>query len=376
MPTAMLKPLAHFKIVDLSCVLAGPFATQLLADFGAEVEKLEPPEGDPTRGWGPPFEEGETGESAYFRCANRGKRSSTIDLHTEAGKERLFELLKGADVLVENFRADSADRLGLGWKRLHAKFPKLILASVRGFASDVVASRRAGYDFIIQAESGWMAITGEPEGRPMKVGVALVDVLAGLYCANGIQAALLHRDRTGEAIHIEVPLMEAALAGLVNVAAGALMTGQAPERMGNAHPHIVPYQSFHCSDGDVAIGVGGDRQFEVLAMWLGLDLKARPEWKKNRGRVKDREELVALIETRTQASTVAEVIAMCEANAIPASRVRSVDEVLFRQGGSLHNLLQPLFDVETNTMVPTLASPLLLNGERACASLPPPRWKP
>jgi crotonobetainyl-CoA:carnitine CoA-transferase CaiB-like acyl-CoA transferase len=299
-----------------------------------------------------------------------------VDLHTVEGREQLFELLKEADVLVENFRADSADRLGLGWKRLHAKFPKLILASVRGFASDVAASRRAGYDFIIQAESGWMAVTGEPEGHPMKVGVALVDVLAGLYCANGIQAALLHRERTGEAMHIEVPLMEAALAGLVNVAAGALMTGKPPKRWGNAHPQIVPYQSFRCSDGDVAIGVGSDRQFEVLAMWLGLDLEAHPQWKKNRGRVEGREELVALIETRTQASTLAEVLGFCEANAIPASRVRSVDEVLFRQGGTLHNLLQPLFDLETNSMVPTLASPLLLDGERACAPMPPPRFRP
>ncbi len=210
----------------------------------------------------------------------------------------------------------------------------------------------------------------------MKIGVALVDVLAGLYCANGIQAALLHRERTGEAIHIEVPLMEAALAGLVNVASGSLMTGKAPARWGNAHPQIVPYQSFRCSDGDVAIGVGSDRQFEVLAMWLGLDLGARPEWKKNRGRVKDRAELVALIEARTQAGTVEEVLAVCEANAIPASRIRSVEEVLFRQGGTLHNLVQPLFEEATNTMLPTLATPILLSGERACSPLPPPRWHP
>ena len=372
----MPKPLSHFRIVDLSCVLAGPFCTQLLADFGAEVQKLEPPEGDPTRGWGPPFESGDTGESAYFRCANRGKRSRSIDLHTDQGRAELFALLRDADVLVENFRADSADRLGLGWKRLHALFPKLILASVRGFASDVSASRRAGYDFIIQAESGWMDITGEPEGSPMKVGVAVVDILAGLYCANGIQAALLHRERTGEALHVEVPLMEAALAGLSNVAAGALMTGKPPQRWGNAHAQIVPYQTFACQDGEVAIGVGSDRQFEVLALWLGLDLVARPDWKKNRGRVQGRAELVALIEARTRTHTLDEVLAMCEANAIPASRIRSVEEVLFRQGGALHNLLQPLYDADTNTMVPSLASPVLLNGERACASLPPPRWKP
>lgn len=371
----MPKPLSHFRIVDLSCVLAGPFATQLLADLGAEVQKLEPPDGDPSRTWGPPFDS-DSGASAYFRSANRGKQSRSVDLHSEEGRATLLDLLEDADVLVENFRADSADRLGLGWKRLHAKFPKLILASVRGFASDVTASRRAGYDFIIQAESGWMAITGEPEGRPMKVGVALVDVLAGLYCANGIQAALLHREQTGEAIHIEVPLMEAALAGLVNVAAGALMTGTAPSRWGNGHPHIVPYQSFPCGDGDVAIAVGSDRQFEVLALWLGLDLEAHPNWRQNCGRVRDREQLVALIEARTRAITVEAVLAMCEANAIPASRVRSVDEVLFHKGGTLHNLLRPLFEQKTGTMVPTLATPILLNGERACAPLPPPRWTP
>lgn len=372
----MPKPLSHLKIVDLSCVLAGPFSTQLLADLGADVQKLEPMQGDPTRGWGPPFDYGDSGESAYFRSANRGKRSRTVDLHTDEGRALLFDLLKDADILVENFLPDSADRLGLTWKRMHARFPKLILASVRGFASDVKASRRAGYDFIIQAESGWMAITGEPEGRPMKVGVALVDVLAGLYCANGIQAALLHRERTGEAIHIEVPLMETALAGLVNVAAGSLMTGQPPQRFGNAHPQIVPYQSFRCRDGEVALGVGSDRQFEVLALWLDLDLEARPEWKRNRGRVKDRDEVVALIEARTEASSVDEMLAFCEAHAIPASRVRSVDEVLFRKGGELHNLLQPLYEEASGTMIPTLATPLLLNGERVCASLPPPRWKP
>ncbi len=368
----MPQPLNKLRVVDLSRILAGPFASQLLADLGAEVHKLEPSEGDATRGWGPPFE---GSESAYFRCCNRGKTNEVIDLHTEGGKARLFELLKAADVLVENFLPDSADRLGLGWKALHAKFPKLILASIRGFASDVTDSRRAGYDFIIQAESGWMSITGEPDGRPMKVGVALVDVLAALYCANGIQAALLHRERTGEALHVEVPLMEAALAGLVNVGAGTLMTGQAPERYGNAHPQIVPYQTFPCADGDVAIGVGGDRQFEVLALWLGLDIEGNPGWRKNRGRVEDRIRLVDAITTALSAHTAEEVLAICDRHAIPASRVRTVDDVLFKQAGKLHQLIQPLYEEDSSRMVPTLASPILLNGQRACASLAPPRSK-
>ncbi|HJU83341.1 MAG TPA: CoA transferase [Holophagaceae bacterium] len=371
----MAKPLQKIKIVDLSRILAGPFATQLLADLGAEVRKLEPPEGDPTRGWGPPFEDGDGGESAYFRCANRGKVTEVIDLHHPEGRTRLEALLQDADVLVENFLPDSAERLGLTWERLHALYPKLILASIRGFASDVSASRRPGYDFIIQAESGWMSITGEADGRPMKIGVALVDVLTALYTANGIQAALLHRERSGQPLHIEVPLMEAALSGLINVAAGALMTGQRPERFGNAHPQIVPYQSFRCADGEVALGVGSDRQFELLALWLGLDLEANPRWRRNRGRVEDRERLVPIIEAGFQSLAVDEVVAFCQANAIPASLVRSVDEVLFRQAGELHHLIKPLLEPETGRMIPTLASPILMNGERACAKLPPPRWK-
>ena len=370
----MAKPLGHYKILDLSRVLAGPFATQMLADFGAEVLKIEPPDGDPTRGWGPPFDQGDQGESAYFRCANRGKRALRMDLRDGADRECLSGLMDRHDVLVENFLPDSAEDLGLTWERIHLLHPKLIVASIRGFASDVEACRRPGYDFIIQAESGWMSITGEPEGRPMKVGVALADVLAALYTANGIQAALLHRERTGEALHIEVPLMEAALAGLVNVGAGALMTGQAPERLGNAHPQIVPYQTFPCSDGEAAIGVGSDRQFEVLALWAGIDLQAEPLWRFNRGRVRDRARLVAVLEAHFRQRTVEEATAFCEANAIPASRVRSVDDVLFRQAGNVHNMIQTLYDEGVGQMVPVLASPVLFNDERACSDLPPARW--
>jgi crotonobetainyl-CoA:carnitine CoA-transferase CaiB-like acyl-CoA transferase len=368
------KPLGHFKILDLSRILAGPFATQLLADFGADVLKIEPATGDPTRGWGPPFDQGEQGESAYFRCANRGKRCLRMDLRADDDRQSLDELCAACDVLVENFLPDVAEDLGLTWERLHDRYPKLIVASIRGFASDVPACRQPGYDFIIQAESGWMSITGEPEGRPMKVGVALADVLAALYAANGIQAALLHREHTGEALHIEVPLMEAALAGLVNVGAGTLMTGMAPERLGNAHPQIVPYQTFPCSDGEAAIGVGSDRQFEVLALWAGIDLEAEPGWRTNRGRVCDRERLVPVLERHFRARTVEEATAFCDANAIPASRVRTVDDALFRQAGRVHHLIQTLYDEGSGRMVPVLASPVLFNDERACCELPPARW--
>lgn len=366
----MAKPLANFKVLDLSRVLAGPFATQLLADLGAEVIKVEGPDGDPTRGWGPPFEEG---ESAYFRCANRGKRSLGLDLSLPGDRARLAELMDRADVLVENCLPDTIERLGLGWDALHARHPKLIVASVRGFASDLPVSRRPGYDFIIQAASGLMGLTGEAEGRPMKVGVAITDVLCALYLANGIQAALLHRERSGEALHIEVPLMEAALAGLVNAASSTLMTGQAPPRLGNAHPNIVPYQAFACRDGEVALGVGSDRQFEVLALWLGLDLEEEPRWRENRGRVEDRARLVPRIESRLAALDLDEVVVFCEAHAIPVSRIRRIDEALFEESGRLHRLIQPLFDPVNGKVQPSLASPILLNGERACSPLPPPR---
>ena len=369
------KPLAHFKILDLSRILAGPLATQLLADFGAEVFKIEPLAGDPTRTWGPPFELGDMGESAYFRCANRGKQSLAMDLTDPGSQATLDELLKTADVLVENFLPDSAERLGITWERLHDKYPKLILASLRGYASDVPAARRPGYDFIIQAESGWMSINGEAQGRPMRVGSALVDVLGSLYLANGIQAALLHRERCGEPLHVEVPLMEAALAGLVNVGSSALMTGESPQRMGNEHPHLVPFQTFSCLEGEVAVGVGSDRQFEILALWVGLDLDSEPQWRLNRGRVLDRARLVPILEAHFQGLHQAEVLAFCETNAIPASPVRTVADVLFSEAGRSHHLIATLYDESAGCMVPVLGTPVLLNDERVCSKIPPPRWQ-
>lgn len=371
----MRRPLAGYKVLDLSRILAGPFAAQLLADLGAEVIKVEPPSGDPSRSWGPPFEEEGGRESAYFRCANRGKKGLVLDFSNPLDQRRLVTLLGEADVLLENFLPDSAEKHGLTWERLHARFPKLIVASIRGFASDVPAARRAGYDFIAQAESGWMSLTGEPDGRPLKTGTALTDVICALYAANGIQAALLHRERTGEPLHVEAPLFEAALAGLVNVASGALMTGEAPARHGNAHPNIVPYQTFPCADGEVALGVGSDRQFEVLALWLGLDLEAEPQWRTNPGRVRDRNRLVSALETRLAPLRAEAVLDFCATHAIPASRVRSVEDALFHQAGALHRLIQPLYDPATGGIIPLLASPLLLDGQRACASLPPPRWE-
>lgn len=364
-------PLAGVRIVDLSRILAGPFATQLLADLGATVVKFEPPSGDPTRQWGPPFDDH---GSAYYRCANRGKECRVVDLGSESGRAEIDRELADADVVVENFRPGSASAVDFTPERLRERFDRLIVASVRAFASDVTGAARPGYDFLLQAESGWMAFTGEPDGRPMKVGVALVDVLAALYLANGIQAALRHRDQTGVALHVEVPLMEAALAATVNVGAGVLMTGDAPTRHGVAHPNIVPYQSFPCRDGDVAIAVGNDRQFESLMLGLGLQdsLAEHPNWRTNPGRVDDRFRLVSLLSDSFATRTLAEALALGEASGVACGPVRQLDDVLLHQRGTLHDAVETMTTSE-GTPVEVLRSPVLLDGERACHPRPPSR---
>ncbi len=366
--------LSHYKILDFTRALAGPLATQLLADLGAEVLKIEPPAGDPTRGWGPPFEPG-TDESACFRAANRGKRSIALDLGDEGCRALLHELMVGADVVVENFAPESAEALGLTWECIHDRYPKLIVASVRSYASDVPASRRPGHDLVLQAESGMMSVTGDPSGPPTRAGFPAVELAAGLYLANGIQAAMLHRERTGEALHVEVPLMEAALASLAGVASAALMTGEPPARMGNADPHLVPCQTFACADGDLALGCASDRQFEVLAMWAGIDLEQEPVWATNPGRVAGRDRLVPVLEAHFRGTTLEQALAFCEIHAIPAARVRTVDDVLFREAGSLHQLVTTLYDMDGGRMVPMLAAPILFNDERARSRVAPPRLR-
>lgn len=374
---APAAPLQGVAIVDLSRILAGPFAAQLLADLGAEVLKVESPEGDPTRRWGPPFaaDAPSSGDSAYFRAANRGKRAVVLDLDRDDDRARLDDLLEDADVLVENFLPGSASRRGLDPSALRARFPHLVVASVRSFASDTEARDRPGYDFLVQAEAGWMSVTGEPDGRPMKVGIALVDVLTGLYLANGIQASLAHRARTGVALHVEVPLMEAALAGLVNVGSSVLMTGRPPRRYGNGHPNIVPYQTFRVTDGEVAIAVGNDRQFADLMRGLGLAaaLDAEPAWHTNPGRVVDRERVVRCVEAATSVRTRAEILAICDAAHVAAGPVRTVDDALLGTEGRLHHAIVTHATEPGADAVRTIGSPILLDGRRAHATEPPPR---
>lgn len=374
-----VRALDGVRVVDASRILAGPFAAQLLADLGASVIKVEPPAGDATRAWGPPFERGDAGESAYYRAANRGKTAEFLDLRHERGRERLDQLLAGADVLLENFLGPAAEGLGLTFAHLHPRFPRLTVASIRAFAADTEAAARPGYDFLLQAESGWMSITGEPGGRPMKVGVALVDVLAGLYLANGIQAALLARTASGRGAHVEVALMDAALAGLVNVGAGVLMSGLPAGRYGNAHPNIVPYQSFACADGEVAVAVGNDAQFRSLveALGLGAAFAAKPEWSTNPGRVRDRDALIAALGAAIAPLARGEVLSRCAAAGVAAGPVRSVSEALLGEQGRLHRSVVELADpLAPGGVVQVVASPLRIDGIRAVNPLAPPRRGP
>jgi crotonobetainyl-CoA:carnitine CoA-transferase CaiB-like acyl-CoA transferase len=311
------------RVVDLSRVLAGPYCTMVMADLGADVIKVERPgAGDETRSWGPPFVEG---EATYYLAVNRGKRSIELDLTDPSSRPVLERLISTADVVIENFRAGVAERLGLGYDALRELRNDLIYCSVTGFGSGRRPRDRPGYDFVLQAESGLMSITGEPDGPPMKVGVALIDVLCGLQAATGILAALHARARTGEGRRIEVSLLDSALAGLVNVAQAVLSTGEEARRYGNAHPSIVPYQPFETAEGWIAVAAPND------ALWAALcevcdraDLAGDERLSTNFGRVQHRDEVAsALAETfRTRAAD--EWLGSLHARGVPAGKVRSV----------------------------------------------------
>ena len=310
-------------MADLSRVLAGPYCTMVLADLGADVVKVERPgAGDETRAWGPPFA---GGESAYFLAVNRGKRSVALDLADSEGSALALDLCAGADVVVENFRAGGAERLGLGYEHVRERNPRTVYCSITGFGSDREPVGRPGYDFVLQAESGLMSITGPPEGEPSKVGVALVDVLAGVHAAVGILAAV----HAGGGGRVEVPLLDSALAGLVNVAQGALVTGQEPRRHGNAHPSIVPYQDFATASGRLALAAPNDGLFRRLCSVVGReDLADDPRFAGNPDRVGNREELVEELERALAARPAAVWVRTLSEAGVPAGEIRSVPDAL------------------------------------------------
>jgi crotonobetainyl-CoA:carnitine CoA-transferase CaiB-like acyl-CoA transferase len=324
--------LTGLRVLDLSRILAGPWATQLLADLGAEVIKIEKPEvGDDTRGWGPPFVVGEHEAdlfSAYYLAANRGKKSVAVDFSKRDGREIVAALAKSCDVVIENFKVDGLKRLGLDYEALSAVNSRLIFCSITGFGQTGPYKDKPGYDLLVQAMGGLMSITGDPDGEPMKVGVAVADILTGLYATVAILAALNERRTSDTGQHIDLALLDVQVATLANQGMIFLSSGQVPQRHGNAHPNIVPYQAFATSNGHVVVAVGNDAQFARFAAILGVPrLSADPRFQKNADRVRNRGELTDILSGRIGSFRKLELLGLLDAQLIPAGPINEMHEV-------------------------------------------------
>lgn len=342
-------PLAGLRVVDLSRALAGPFATVMLADAGADVVKVEPPGGDDSRGWLPTVERGEQAESAYFLSANRGKRSVVLDLKSDEGADRLRWLVRDADVLVENYRPGVLDRLGLGLERLRALNPHLVTLSITGFGSTGPESTRPGFDQIIQAEAGLMSLTGEPDGEPQRVGVPISDILAGMFGAFGVVSALQDRERTGLGQHVDTSLLASVVGVHVFHGAGWLLGGHEPRRTGSRHPSIAPYGVFHCADAPIVIAVGSESLWKRFATAVGLDAD-RSDIATNADRIDHVEALETEINSILADRPADAVLGDLLEAGVPAGRIRTLPEVYawdqVTQTGlierSLHQTLGPV----------------------------------
>jgi crotonobetainyl-CoA:carnitine CoA-transferase CaiB-like acyl-CoA transferase len=322
-------PLEGVRVIELARILAGPWAGQTLADLGAEVIKVEAPEGDDTRRWGPPFIDREGDRSAaYFHSCNRGKKGITCDFRTPEGQETVRRLVADADVVIENFKVGGLAKYGLDWESLRKVNPRLIYCSITGFGQDGPYAHRAGYDFIIQGMAGLMSVTGEPDGQPQKVGVAVTDVFTGVYASTAILAALVQRGRTGEGQHIDIALMDVATSIMANQAMNYLATGVAPMKMGNAHPNLAPYAVFDCADGWIILATGNDGQYNKLCGILGLsDMAQAPEFLTNADRVKNRAAMTARITAATKQWKMTDLLAACEAAGVPAGPINDMGQV-------------------------------------------------
>ena len=330
MTSAGKGPLTGLRVVELARVLAGPWAGQTLSDLGAEVIKVEAPQGDDTRQWGPPFVTRDDDVSAaYFHSTNRGKASVIIDFKTEAGQVQLRELIGTADILIENFKVGGLAKYGLDYASLKDLFPELIYCSVTGFGQTGPYAHRAGYDFIIQGMSGLMSITGEPGGQPQKTGVAITDIFTGVYATTAILAAVHQRAQTGRGQHIDMSLLDVAVAVTANQAMNYLTSGVAPGMMGNAHMNLTPYQVFDCADGHIIIATGNDGQYQRLCHILGLDDMAKaPDFLRNSNRIANRETLTGLLTQATRQRCRADLLADCEAEGVPAGPINDLADVM------------------------------------------------
>ena len=370
----MAGPLSHVRVLELSRVLAGPWAAQTLADLGADVIKVERPgAGDDTRAWGPPWA-GE--QSAYFLSTNRGKRSITIDFERPEGQELVRKLAAQADVVIENFKVGGLAKYGLDYESLKAVNPGLVYCSVTGFGQDGPYAKRAGYDFMIQGMGGLMSITGQPDGEegggPVKVGVAVTDVFTGLYATIGVLGALAHRDRTGEGQWVNLALLDVQVAVLANQAMNYLVGGKPPQRLGNAHPNIVPYQAFPTQDGHIILAVGNDSQFAKFCQVAGRPELAKDErYATNPQRVAHRRELVPVIEELLMQRPSRDWLSALEAVGVPCGPINDLEQVFADPHVQARRIHQDLPHPEAGT-VPTVASPIRYSATPIEHTVAPP----
>ncbi len=365
-----MQPLSGIRVLDLSRVLAGPYCTMVLGDLGADVIKVESPEGDETRGWGPPFV---AGESAYFLCVNRNKRSMVVNFKTEHGRQILHELIRRSDVLVENFRPGTLARFSLDFESAAAINSNLIYCSITGFGQTGPLRARPGYDFMIQAMGGLMSVTGEPDGEPMKVGVAAADLFAGQNAVIAILAALQARWQTGQGLHLDIALFDSQVAMLANIASSYLISGNLPTRYGNAHANIVPYQSFQARDSWFVLAVGNDKQFEKLCGLVDEpNLANDARFSTNASRVKHREELIAILKPIFMQRNASEWLSSLEGAAIPCGPINSLDQVFAEPQLKARKML---ISMEHSTIgdLKLVGSPLKFNSTPVEYQLPPPR---
>ena len=375
-----MSSLEGVKVLDLSRILAGPSAAQLLGDLGADVVKVEKPdEGDDTRKWGPPYVKDSQGqntdESAYYLCANRNKRSIAIDIGSAEGQQLVLQLLEKADVLLENYKVGGLAKYGLSYEQIKDRFPRLIYCSVTGFGQTGPYASRPGYDFLIQGMGGIMSLTGEPQGKPMKAGVGIADIMTGMYATVGILAALRHRDQTGEGQHIDISLLDTQISWLINAGTNYLADRKVPERLGNGHPNIVPYQVFSTANGPMILAVGNDAQFRRFCDTAGLShLSSDERYATNLMRIHNRVELCELIEKALMQRPREDWLQALDAAGVPCGPVNNIEEVFadphVKARGA--ELSMPCAWAETGT-VSLLANPLKMSATPPSYRHPPPR---
>jgi len=362
----MAEALQGIKVIDLSRILAGPWASQMLADMGAQVIKVEQPvKGDDTRFWGPPFikeqSESQPPQSAYFHCVNRNKQSIAIDIREKSGQKIIQELISTADVVIENFKVGGLIKYGLDYPTLKKLNPNLIYCSITGFGQTGPASNRAGYDAMIQAEGGLMSITGEVNGEPMKAGVALADVMTGLYSCNAILAALLARNHTSKGQYIDIALLDVQAATLANQGMNYLATGESPQRRGNGHPNIVPYQTFKTADGDMILAIGNDAQYRKFCELAGRpELANNPDYAVNKQRVLNRMTLIPLVAECMATHTTNWWVESLESLGVPCGRVNTLEQVFNHEQIKHRNLVREVPD-SNGEPIKTIASPINLS---------------